>query len=917
MLLSSGGRLSLGFLLSFELAQALSFHTQCYYLRTTYSLPSKRIFMLSPVQKLLLVRYGLLDVAPAGERLDKTLIEAAEIELAALGYVLSYKSRDRLQTLDVNALTQLILSLCKTLNEAAGGSVQHRPLFRSFPRGIPADTYKLWSQKVLTHYLQAEDQPCLFCGHHDTVHVLNPCQHIVCDYCFDGSNYSACPVCEHHVDLSSPFFKDLHLERPASKQKTIRFKWLDLQDDEMACARRLFVSLCERRQAMSPNDVQAFKTLIDAYGFTVLEWLPAEIPLRENIAWLFGTLLQRNSATEVLQAAEPYLTTATDFLRLLAAFSNASPALLPALVTMDVRKVSPERLSKRWQLYQQQYPQVRFLPAEVKRFKMAPLPRLLRRELLSRLECLPQESMVEDMLRHASFWVWVGEFLHPFEYVKRFPRVATAFALVRQSATPLAKHLYSALDLPRYRHDPKGKVRFISFNAEVEQHINTQDLPALCRLLATRPGELARRLDHLLRMETQQGSSGIQALFCSKLPLLATPVLLTLASSLAHRDQCWPVRVYFPKGAQFLAPATADRRIPLPPEMTLPLVTAIEQELLQRFAQQPDFQTAFIDEALRDIMVPFNERTASSLAIDLPRGSSLSVPSGSLIRLFTHWCQPPQGYSTDLDLAVAFFDKDWNFVNECTYYHLSCDIEGKKVAIHSGDYQDAPYPDGASEFIDLHREAAMNSGIRYAVMQIHKYSGLPFSGLERGFAGIMLRDPVDSDDSSVFDPRTVEHKFQLAGETGTFVPLVLDVEENRIFWLDASNQGGFAYNNVANSQTALQRICADVMSYFGMGIRPTMFQLTVLHAAARTRQVWIRGQNTVLYTRNDDESPWNFYQRILQGSGSTAYATQPDFKEPMLAAVLEGNFNLPPESVGYALMRGKWHDAIRASDWLS
>lgn len=163
--------------------------------------------MLSPVQKLLLVRYGLLDVAPAGERLDKALIEAAEIELAALGYVLSYKLRDRLQTLGVNALTRLILSLCKTLNEAAGGGVQHRPLFRSFPRGIPADTYKLWRQKVLTHYLQAEDQPCLFCGHHDTTHVLNPCQHIVCDHCFDGSNYSACPVCEHHVNLSSPFLK--------------------------------------------------------------------------------------------------------------------------------------------------------------------------------------------------------------------------------------------------------------------------------------------------------------------------------------------------------------------------------------------------------------------------------------------------------------------------------------------------------------------------------------------------------------------------------------------------------------------------------------------------------------------------------------------------------------------------------------
>lgn len=873
--------------------------------------------MLTPVQKLLLIRYGLFDVAPAAEQTDKALIEAAELELVALGYVLSYRLRSRLQTLGENSLSQLIRNLCQTLHEAAGGGVQHRPLFRSFPRGIPADTHQRWIKRVLVHYLQAEEQPCLFCGHHDTVHVLDPCQHIVCDHCFDGSSYAACPVCEHHVDLSSPFFKDLQLERPVSQQEKIRFKWLDLQDDQMACARRLFISLCERRQAMSPGDVQAFKTLIDAYGLTVLEWLPTEIPLRENIAWLFGSLLQKNSATEVLQAAEPYLTTATDFLRLLAAFSNASPALLAAAVTMDAQEVSSERLSKHWRLFKQQFPQFRFLPAEVKRFKMARLPRLLRRELLTRLEALPRESLVEDMLRHASFWVWVGEFLHPFEYAKRFPHVATAFALVRQSTTPLAQHIYSSLPPSHYRHDAKGRGRFVSFNAEVEQHVNAQDLPALCRLLATRPGELARRLDHLLRMETVQGSSGVQALFCSKLPLLATPVLLTLASSLSHRDQRWPVRVYFPKGAQFLAPATADKRVPLPAEVTHSLVTAIEQELLRRFAQKPQFQVACIDETLRDIIVPFNERTASSLAIDLPRGSSLSVPSGSLIRLFAHWCQPPQGYSTDLDLAVAFFDKDWNFVNECTFYHLSCDIEGKNVAVHSGDYQDAPYPDGASEFIDLHCETAIDSGIRYAVMQIHKYSGLPFSGLERGFAGIMLRDAANSDRSAVFDPRTVEHKFQLAGETGSFAPLVLDVQESRIFWLDASNQGGFAYNNVANSQTALQRISADVMNYFSLGVRPTMFQLTALHAAARSRQVWVRSQDTVLYTRHDDESPWDFYQRILQRSGGLAFATQPDFDEPILAAVLDGNFNLPPESVGYALMRGKWNNTIQASDWLS
>jgi len=66
-------------------------------------------------------------------------------------------------------------------------------VFRNFPNGIPSDTLDLWWSKVLVHFLQADGQPCLFCRRNGTTHVLDPCQHVVCDRCFDGANYSACP----------------------------------------------------------------------------------------------------------------------------------------------------------------------------------------------------------------------------------------------------------------------------------------------------------------------------------------------------------------------------------------------------------------------------------------------------------------------------------------------------------------------------------------------------------------------------------------------------------------------------------------------------------------------------------------------------------------------------------------------------
>ena len=47
-----------------------------------------------------------------------------------------------------------------------------------------------------------------------------------------------------------------------------------------------------------------------------------------------------------------------------------------------------------------------------------------------------------------------------------------------------------------------------------------------------------------------------------------------------------------------------------------------------------------IDAALADIVVPFNERTASRAAVALTRGSRVAVPDSKALRLFLHWCQP-------------------------------------------------------------------------------------------------------------------------------------------------------------------------------------------------------------------------------------------------------------------------------------
>src|SRR4029078_1132594 len=144
--------------------------------------------------------------------------------------------------------------------------------------------------KVLSHYLQAPAQPCLFCGATGTTHVLSPCEHVVCDRCFDGTTYSACPVCEHHVDRSSPFF----LESPVRDvpKERVTFRQLALGDDEAAASRDFFASLCERKQALASDDREALVVILRERGVEVLSWLPAKIPVRENHSLVFWTLFQ-------------------------------------------------------------------------------------------------------------------------------------------------------------------------------------------------------------------------------------------------------------------------------------------------------------------------------------------------------------------------------------------------------------------------------------------------------------------------------------------------------------------------------------------------------------------------------------------------------------------------------------------------
>lgn len=852
-------------------------------------------------RELLLRRRGLVFVEPSGDQLAERYVDAAEILLADLGYAFSTRLRERLAQMPLADLTVLQAWLRSTLAAKVGANQSHRPLFRRFPDDVPSDTADLWFRKVLVHFLQTAEQPCLFCRRTGTTHVLSPCHHVVCDHCFDGRNYSACPVCERHVDRDAPFFEPSadHDRRPAEK---VRFKLLDLGDDLDAQARASFSALCERKQALSPDDRTDLDVLVRTYGERVLAWLPASISVRENVALVFGTLLRLGDPGRVLPAAAKHLATATDVLRLIAAFSGADVSLQRQLV------FKPRRVQDLSDRIRQQFArfyapkQTVHVPARIHRFKVAPIRRPLRKALLSVLEAMRPDLLVEDMLRHRAYWVWIGEFLHPHEYRKRFPNVAHAFEIVRRQAP-----------------DGTAAPPFQGYYAKIEAATSRGDAAALTALLRERPGELARRFDHALRIAANdaQASTQLIAAFTAAVPRFSTPVLLTLLAVLPLRTRGAKLRVFWPKGPVATGVHRPDTRSPLPAALAQPAIDAIEAELLRRFAEKPAFRNMILDRALADIIVPFNERTASRSAIPLPRGSHLSLPAGKTMRLFLHWCQPEHdGEETDLDLSIGFYGADWTYRGVCSYYELTfADGSGATIATSSGDLRDAPFPDGATEFVDVDRERALEQGIRYAVMVVNSYAGMPFGRLHRSFAGIMLRDDPHG---SHFDPRTVELKFDLQGAHGIFLPLVLDLRENRLHWLDVYSRGQLQFNNVASSNAAIKTICPQLIDYFASGARLSMYELALLHAAARGEKVYLRGSAPTLFEREPGEGPAAFLERLRDGAGGRTVAGLPAaFTDPVFAALYRDDVELPAASACYALLHEKTANTLAASDLIS
>ncbi|WP_436533457.1 MXAN_6230/SCO0854 family RING domain-containing protein [Actinoplanes sp. HUAS TT8] len=434
-----------------------------------------------------------------------------EADLADRGWLMRDDLRVAVSGLPVTVRVRWADWLLATVDEFVGADRPMVPLYRSFP-DTPRDIEAVFVRRLLTHLFAVPGAPCVLCGRAGGGAPLDPCGHPVCPACFPPESFSGCPVCGRRLAAADPYLTIALPDPPAGPPRRASTDWREeaglddpgpdvppmpmrvagLETDPAGAAVRERDLLVARTTALGEGDRADLKLLVTATAAGRLDWLPEVVPARETlaliIAWALHATALMPTYPAVVDAARRRWGTATDAARTLWAYSGGDPGLV-------LESPAPRPVGE---------------PTAVKPVtRVRALPRPLRRAVLDHLDGCGVVNAAEDMRRHEAVWKRLGERLHPYENVARHPSAAVAFAALRGTRTPRDSALGAAVvaactTSPRHlelveHDDDRVSVRLHTHAALVERAFADGDVIGAARLLGERPGDLWRRLDHLLR----------------------------------------------------------------------------------------------------------------------------------------------------------------------------------------------------------------------------------------------------------------------------------------------------------------------------------------------------------------------------------------------------------------------------------
>jgi len=442
-----------------------------------------------------------------------------------------------------------------------------------------------------------------------------------------------------------------------------------------------------------------------------------------------------------------------------------------------------------------------------------------------------------------------------------------------------------------------GNSNYRTLNSRIETALETSDVVEAVRLLEHTPGNFVRRLDHLMRLATSSRTKDwekkARAIENTARKVLSNVSLTTLISAyngLQNRDSRVVVtrvgghsnklreRVITKVDAKLLGNVTtalldgmvARLATAPPPIAPVPVVGDAPVELVRRDAssglrhascgQHLPAQDRDITDVIR-MFVPWFGNDIYPKLRHISRGERLPLPdkdTTDIIRMFVH------GFGHDICLGVVFTDTHFQHIIGSLDYTNIIRNPMHDFVTHSGDITNASTQDGMCEFIDItlrHKHNHILSWIgkkpdfiqkfpsaRYAIMSIVSsnkgYNGELFADIDT-VAGVMTR--THSMASQVFEPRTVETAAHVTVRSISAIPLIVDLEQWELIWLDTSIGDQFGDCSSMGQQ--------DVLKVAQAEMEATKNRLSV----GELMRLWARAHNAKTIDKAADQAQ----ERIL------------------------------------------------------
>lgn len=409
-------------------------------------------------------------------------------------------------------------------------------------------------------------------------------------------------------------------------------------------------------------------------------------------------------------------------------------------------------------------------------------------------------NLAEDLNRHRGLWLSIGKGLHVGVYKNKFPNAVNAFNKLRNE-------------------------KIETWNSKLEQRFEEKSFDGVLELLIKRPGEFARRLHHVLRLANshKEAKEAIE-LFRSVSNKVPLKTLLLLESYFLSFNKL-NKRAFFNKKGKIKVISNNLPKIESKTHKVLNGIinTAIEEKIKN---EKPSWEgkKVWVDESLKTLTVPLQQRKASESFLTFGRGSRIKFKDDKVLRLFVWW---KQKYNrTDLDLSVVTFDKQMDYLGHVSYTRLR---NGSMV--HSGDITSAPY--GAAEFIDIEIDS-LGSDVRYVAPQIYRFAGDSFADMDECYAGWMVREKTDSSRKS-FDIKTVKNAVSLNGFSAYNIPMLVDIKDKEIIFVDLYIKGRQFGNNVENSLNSVSVVSQEVSRM--IETKPNIWRLVEHNYKARGAEI--------------------------------------------------------------------------------